>query len=122
MDGRAATFHHVLHARAEDAVDADDHFVAGLDEIGSDAFHARHAGAADGEGERVLRAKDLAEHLAGLVHDGEILRIKVAERRRSHCAQDALRNGAGAGAEQDTLRRVDIAPGVNGWRGLGHRL
>ena len=103
VDRGAAAFHHVLHAAAEDAVDADDHFVARLDEIDGDAFHARHAGAADGKGERVLRAENLAQHFAGLVHDGEILRIEVAERRRAERAQHALRHRAGAGAKKDAF-------------------
>jgi hypothetical protein len=75
MDRGAAPFHHVFHPSAEDPIDADDDFITRLDEIGRNAFHARHAGAADGEGERVLCAEDLAEQLARLVHDGDILRV-----------------------------------------------
>ena len=103
MDRGAATLHHVLHPGAEDAVDADDDFVARLDQVGGDALHARHAGAADGEGERVLRAEDLAQQLAGLVHDGDILRVEMADGRRRQRAQNALGHGAGAGAKQDAF-------------------
>ena len=109
MDRGAATLHHVLHPGAEDAVDADDDLVARLDQVGGDAFHARHAGAADGEGERVLRAEDLAQQLAGLVHDGDILRIKVADGRRGQGAQHALGNRAWAGAQAGCVRRDKLS-------------
>ena len=111
VDGGAAALHHVLHAGAEDAVDADDDFVARLDEIGGDALHARHARAADGEGERVLRAEDLAQQLAGLVHDGDILRVEVAEGRGGQGAQDALGNWAGAGAKEDAFGGIQLGNG-----------
>ena len=44
----------VDHAAAEDAVDADDHRVARLDEVDDRRLHARRAGAADGERHAVL--------------------------------------------------------------------
>ena len=103
MDGGAATLHHVLHPGAEEAIDADDDFVARLDEVGSEALHAGHAGAAEGEGERVLRAEDLAQQLAGLVQDSEVLRVEVAEGRRHKGAQHTLRNWAGPSAKQNAF-------------------
>ncbi len=111
VDGSAAAFHHVLHAGAEDTVDADDGFVAGLEEVRGDAFHAGHAGAADGEGEGVLRAEDLAEHGAGFVHDLEVLRIEMAERGRAQCAQDAMWHGAGARTHEDAFGGIGLRCG-----------
>ena len=112
LDGvnrRAAAFHHIFHARAENAVDADDHFIARFDEIGGDAFHSGHAGAADRKGERILRAKHLTQELARLVHDREILRIEVPEGRRTERAQDALRDGARPRAEENAFSGVWVS-------------
>ena len=106
MDLGAAAFHHVLHPGPEDAIDADDDFIARLDQVASDAFHARHAGAAHWESERILRAEDLAQEFAGFVHDGDILRIKVADRGRGQGAQHTLRNRAWAGPQKDALGRM----------------
>src|ERR1035438_2026956 len=103
MDLGAATIHHVLHPGAEDAVDADDDFIARLDQVAGDAFHAGHAGAANGEGERVFGAEDLAQQFAGLVHDGDILGVKVADRGRGHSAQDALGDRTWAGSHEDAF-------------------
>src|SRR5262249_2955804 len=86
-----------------------DDFIAGFDEIDGEAFHAGHAGAAYGERERVLRAKDLTECLASLVHDGEVLGIEMAEGRRAERAEDALGDGAGAGSEEGAFGgEVDV--------------
>ena len=56
---------HIDHALAEDAVDADQHAVARFDQVDDARFHAGHAGAADGERQRVLRAKDLPQASPG---------------------------------------------------------
>ena len=90
VDRGAAAFHDVLHAHAEDAIDADEDFVPGFDEVDRHAFHAGHAGAADGKGEGIRGAQDLPQHVAGRVHDREILRIKMSQGRRGEGAQDAL--------------------------------
>ena len=112
VDGRAAAFHHVFHARAKDAVHAHDDFVARLDEIGGDTFHPRHAGAADGKSQRVFRLENFAQPRARLIHDREILRIQMPERGRGEGAQHALRNGAGAGAKEDAFGGKSSGDGV----------
>ena len=99
MDRGAAAFHHLFHPCAEEAVDADEDFVARLDQIGGQALHARHAGAAEREGERVLGAEHLPQQFAGLVQDGEILRVEVAEGRRGEGAQRPVA-GPGWGRRQ----------------------
>ncbi len=59
----------VRHPSAEDAVDSDEHAVAGLDEVDDAGFHAGAAGAADGHRQLVPGAEDLPEHGLGFVHD-----------------------------------------------------
>ena len=54
-DLRAAPARDLAHALAEHAVDADDHGVAGLDEVDEARLHARRAGAADRQRQRVRR-------------------------------------------------------------------
>ena len=58
IDGRAGALGDVGHARAEDAVHADDHLVARLEQVHEARFHAGAAGARDREGERVLGRED----------------------------------------------------------------
>ena len=106
VDDGASAFHHVLHAGAEHAVDADEHLVAGLDEVDRAALHPGHAGAAHGKRQRVLRLEDLAEHRAGVVHEREVLRIEVPERGGAERAEHAVRDGAGTGTGQDALSRL----------------
>ena len=112
VDGRAAALHHILHARAEYAVDAHDHLVARLDEIDRAAFHAGHARAADGKREPVFRAHHLAEHRARVIHDREILRIEMPQRGRRHRAKHALRHRARTGPEEDAFVRDEGGGGV----------
>ena len=47
--------------------------------------------------------ENLAQHFAGLVDDGQILRIEMTESRRRERAQDARRNRTRAGTKQDAL-------------------
>ena len=47
--------------------------------------------------------KTCAQHFAGLVHDGQILRIEMAESGRRERAQHARRNRTRAGTKQDAL-------------------
>ena len=103
MHGRAAAFHHVLHASAEDAVHADNDLVARLDQVHGDTFHSRHAGTAYGKGQRIFRLENLAQHFAGLVEDSQILRIEMTESGRRERAQHARRNRTRAGTKQDAL-------------------
>ena len=75
----------------------------GLDQVHGDTFHSRHAGTAHGKGQRILRLENLAQHFAGLVEDGQILRIEMTESGRRERAQHARRNRNRAGTKQDAL-------------------
>jgi hypothetical protein len=103
VDGGTTALHDVLHATAEDAVHADDGFIATFQEIGGDALHASHAGAADGEGEGVFGLKNLPQHLAHLVHDGDVLRVEVPQGWGSQGTENPGGNWARSGAEQDAF-------------------
>ena len=106
VNGHARAFHDIHHAAAEDAVHADDGFIAALEEVRDDAFHACHAGGGDGEGEGVVGLKDFPEHHAGVVHDLDVARVEVTERGRGHGAEDAGGDGARAGAHEDAFGDV----------------
>ena len=60
----AAAPRDLAHALAEDTVDADDHGVAGLEQVDEARLHAGRAGTADRQRQRVLRAEDGAEAVA----------------------------------------------------------
>ena len=114
VDGRARALHHILHTAAEDAVHAHACFIAWLQQVHHARLHARAAGAADGHGEFVLRAEDLAQKIAHLVHDFQILGIEMAESRRGERAEDSFRHLARPGAHEDAFWRSEA------WCDEGH--
>ena len=71
----------VAHALAEHAVHADDHDVAGIDEVHEGGFHARRAGAADRQRQFVLGAEHRAQAIAGLVEQREEVGVEMPEER-----------------------------------------
>ena len=90
----------VDHAAAEDAVDADEHVVAGLDQVDDDGFHAGRAGAGDGQGHGVGGLEDVAQEGLHPVHQADEVGVEVAEEGLAHGGQDAGVDLAGAGAEE----------------------
>src|SRR5437870_3793280 len=60
---------HVNHPLTKHAVNADDHLVAGLDQVNDAGLHAGAAGATDRKGENIPRAEESPEHVLSLVHD-----------------------------------------------------
>ena len=85
------------HARAEHAVDADEHLVARLDEVDERRLHAGRAGAADGERD-LFFVRNTARSLPCI--SSMMLEehgVEVAEERRRHGAQDAGRTVLGPG-------------------------
>jgi len=58
-----------------------------------------------------LRAENLPEHLASLVHDGEVLWIEVPEGWSAERAEDALRHSAGSRPEKDAFGGVGLRSG-----------
>ena len=75
----------LAHAFAEHAVDADDHGVAGLDEVDEARFHPRGTGAADRQGQRVVRAEDGTEPVGDLVEHVEEVGVEVPEDGTLEC-------------------------------------
>src|SRR2546428_726075 len=65
-------------ALAEDAGDADDGPVAGLEEVDERHLHPRASGAGDGECDLVRRAEHLSEHRADLVEERDEGWVEVA--------------------------------------------
>ena len=116
-DFRAAAFRHIDHAGAEDAVNADDHFVAGFDEIYKTEFHPRAAGAADRESHFVFREEDGAEHRFDLVHHFHENGIEMSEKRHGHGLEDGGRDVAGAGTHEEASGRTELSRRLHKVRG-----
>src|SRR6266581_6660129 len=82
LDGRnggAGALGHIRHALAKHPIDADHHFIAGLDEVDDTGLHAGAAGAAHRKGKSVLGAEQTPEHVLRLVHNLQELRIEMAD-------------------------------------------
>ena len=62
----------------------------------------------------VVRKVSAAEEAAGLVHDAEVFGVEVADGRGAEGGEDARGDVAGAGAHEDSLRRVER------WLGRAH--
>ncbi len=85
----------ILHSATENAIDAHDHLVAGLDQIANTCLHAGTTRAGDGHGHLVIRLKNLPQHLSRLIHDVQVLGIQMTDRGRSQRLQHAGGNIAG---------------------------
>ncbi len=108
MNGGAVAFGHLDHAGAEVAADPDHHLIARLDQIGDAGLHPCAAGARHGEGELVGGPEDVLEHAPGVIHDGQVLGIEVAEGGFGQSGKDAGADIARAGAHEDAFGRVDF--------------
>ena len=75
----ATALRHVDHTSAKDAVDADQHGIAGFDEIDEASLHAGAAGARHGQRQTILSLKDFPQHGHALVHDLQKFRIEMAD-------------------------------------------
>jgi hypothetical protein len=98
---------HVDHASAEYAIDADQHRVARLDQVDHGRLHTGGARATDGQRHRVLGTEDSAEHGLHLVHDREIIGIKMPDGWTTQGGQHSRMGVAGAGTEQHAKRRIN---------------
>jgi hypothetical protein len=94
---------HVDHALSEHAVDADDHHVARVHHVDEGGLHAGRPGAADGQGEGVLRAEHGPEPLAGLVEQGDEVGVEVPEQGAGEAEGGLGVRVAGPGAHQDAV-------------------
>jgi len=74
---------------AEDAVDADQHLVARLDQIDDHRLHPRRARARDRHREPVLGPEDMPEESLRLVHERHELGVEVPQERHPERGQDS---------------------------------
>ena len=107
----------VGHSTAENAVDANEHAVAGLDQVDDARLHAGTSCAADGQRQLVARAKDGPQHPLCFVHDSEEIGIEVPDGRSRQSSQHARRHVAGARPHQNATGRTD-----SGRQGQGHNV
>ena len=103
---RAAAFGHIHHARAENAVDADDDLVARFNQVDETKFHARAARAADRERHVVLGQENRTQHGFDFLHHLDEDRIKMANERLGHGFEHGRSDIAGARSQQETRRRL----------------
>ena len=81
----SASAHDVLHhAPAEGAVTADDHLVAGFDQVDEARLHADGAWPRHREGDLVRRLEGVAKELLELLHHPHELGVEVTDRGTSH--------------------------------------
>ena len=113
-DFRSVALGHLGDAHPKVPVDADQHGVARFDEIRDRGFHPGAARAADGDGHLIGGLEDEAQQLLHFVHYFDKLRVEVADRRVSQCAQHARRHVAGAGTHQCAGSNVQVAIGGHG--------
>ena len=104
----------VDHPAAEDAVDADEHPVARLDQVDDDRLHPGRAGPRDRQRQPVLGLEDVAEQVLRLVHQGHELGVEVAEQRHPQRGQDARMDVARARAQEQPRRTGSAGPGSAG--------
>ena len=112
--GRSGAGDVFLHAPAEDAVLADDHRIARLDQIDEGRFHARRSRRRDRQGQLVARLEGVLQQPFDLIHQVHEGRVEVANGRLAHGGQDARVHVRGAGAHQDAARRVKAGGDVGG--------
>ena len=113
-DPGATAFRHVAHPRAEHAVDADDDFIPGFNQIDETKFHAGAAGPADGKGQFILSEENLPQHGLDLLHQVHERRVEVADDRSRHRLQNGRRDIARSRAHQASRRRLECLGNFHG--------
>ena len=111
---RAATLGDIGHASAENAVDPDYGFIAGLKEVHETKLHPRAARAADGKGYFVPRQEDLAQHDFDFIHHLHERRVQVAQERRAQGAEDRRGHLARPRAHEEPGRRLESGQSCHG--------
>src|SRR5690348_2113284 len=116
MDFRGRAFGDDGHALAEDAVDADDGFVARFKRIEYSGFDAGGAGGGDGKGEAILSLENLAEEDLDVAHHFEEPGVEMADERRGHGAIDAGVHVGRTRSQHDAIWGEEFTH----WRCHGH--
>ena len=104
----AVKLRHFAHPLAEITVAADHDRIARFDEIAEGGFHSGAARSRHRKGQRILGLKNGPEQGLLFVHQREPFRIEISYQCGAHRAQHTGVNGAGAGAEQQTLRYIQV--------------
>ena len=99
-DVRARAGQLVGHPHAEQAVNAADDAIAGVDEVRDERLHPGAARPGDRERRGVLRLEGLAQQVDRLAHDRRERGIHVADRRLRERFEHPCGDGTRAGAEQ----------------------
>ena len=104
----AAALGHLDHACAKDAVDPNDDLVSGFNQVGQTGFHARAAGAGDGQGHFVPGLEHKPQQLLGPIHQFDERGIEVTDQGGGHRLQNARMDVARTRTEQDPLRNGQV--------------
>ena len=103
----AAALHVLDHAAAEHTVAANDHLVAGRDQVHEAVLHAHRAGAGDRKGQGILGLKGVAEQSLQFLHHFDEDRIEISNGRQAHGRHDARVDLGRTGAHQGALGRME---------------
>src|SRR6185295_11534482 len=90
------------HPFTEDSVDADDHFIAGLDHVHEGGFHASASRGGNRNRYSIARFENISEHRLDVVHALQKKWVEVSEHRRGHRFEHAILDGTRPGAEEHT--------------------
>src|SRR5262245_13305049 len=101
-----ATFRHIHHAPAEDAVHSDQNLITRLDQIDETKLHSRAPRSAHREGHFVFRHEDLAKHHLDLLHHLHEYWVQMPEQRHGHGPQYRRGNVAWSRPHQNAFRRL----------------
>src|SRR5258708_35256267 len=104
----SGAFYDVAHAFAEDTVNANHYFIAGLDDVYQSRFHAGASGRGDRNRHAVFCLEHVSKHLLDVVHALEKERIEMSEHRRRHCFENAIFNRARPRSQQHAPGRLKI--------------
>ena len=110
----ALTLAHLGQAVGEVTVGEHRYLGSAFDEVHDGGFHARRAGARDGDGAFVLGAENVAQQVGGVLQDAEEIRVRVADDRRGQRRIDTRVDHARAGAQKDAVRW--LVEGGHDWK------
>jgi len=105
-DLHAVAAAHFADALAEEAVDENSEFRAGIAEVGNGGFHAGAAGTGDGQGELVFGTEEGAESGADFLENLEEIGVHVADDRPGHGLVNTWLDLGRAGSEEQSLRGI----------------
>ena len=96
---------HIGHPLSKHPVAQNQDAVAALEQIHKTGFHARRAGAADGQRQRIAGPHDLTQQRLDVFHDRQETRIQMADRRPRQRLVHLGRHARRAGPHQQHVRQ-----------------